>query len=466
MIFPQEQGLALRVYYYPSIADTQKQQRILDADQRDSDEGDVDGILDFTRHFQWSVIVFVVPDITVLDDPNSFVQRAMRLVDAPVPQKGNQQPPRILVVASTDQVITSIMALADAIAPARCALRGKFCRKTRLLRFCDDSSSAQDAAAADTITAEEEEDAMQAAASRQVATAVREWGDRAGFPLGEADILLRGLGNLTNLVSSAVDANTALLGTIPVEDRTKRELRRFFSGNNNDDVVEQADDDPTFRNNVICSDPTMTDDGAIFSPPPFGNLPVAGMGVYPQAPFGMDDQTYPANYYNDGGMNYHQDPAPPHYHQQQQQHQQLLTPPQYESYHPTPNGGRYHHAEHHQTPHELQQQRHHQFSTNMQRPHTQQQYRHKTNAATTPWGQQPQPQPPHHLSPNSSSFQWQRQTQTQMYPGQHEQFHQQQQQPPPPNYPPPPQSQMRQRLPQQVNGSGSHGSRSTVRQFM
>ena len=64
--------------------------------------------------------------------------------------------------------------------------------------------------------------------------------------------------------------------------------------------------------------------------PPFGNLPVAGMGVYSQAPFGMDDDTNTASYEdNDGGNNYHQDTTPPQYHLQQQVYQPLLPPPQY-----------------------------------------------------------------------------------------------------------------------------------------
>lgn len=320
MILQERSPLALRAYYPVDMARLEKESSSVNAEKHG--DGDIDGIIEFSRSFQWSFVFFVVPDNNLLEDANSFVQRAMNLVDAADAQLEGKQTKTLhmLVVADTDQLISSIMGIADAIAPHRCAMRAQFERKTRIVHFCEEE---EQRGAEDDLCRQQQ----QAAASR-VATAVREFGDRVGFPLGEADILLRVCGNLTNLAI----ANHTAISNIPVEARTKRVLRHFFLD------TETRDVDPacsSTHNDEIRFDTNPLDDyvcsGAILSPPPFGNQSVM---TFQQAPFRMPEENagVPFSSNNDGVPNYHPDLAARPY---QQSYHPPLEQPHFSQYHAT-----------------------------------------------------------------------------------------------------------------------------------
>lgn len=351
MIFPKEQGLALRVYY-PIDTEMHASSSTTTTTAGDGKEGDIDGILDFTHHFQWSVVFFVLPDLSVLDDARSFVSRAMRLND--VLAVGQRKPPRMLVVRDTDQVMQSCVTMADAISPARCALRTKYTQQCRAAHFCDDAPATG-------------ESVQQAAVARRVATAVREWGDRAGFPLGEADILLRVLPSLAQLVTA--DANA--LGKIPVEDATKRKFLRFFSANDND-VDDDDFPDAQYEDHMNG----VATASAMWSPPSTHQNPSAGM-TFPQGAIEAHHEISGHPYYYDGSQYQHyHNSAPPLYAQ----------PP---SYSPPPHyRGSYQHG-----PNLMPQQQH---RTPFQQPHHHMAPQH--HARVTPWRESP-PRPPYHLSP-------------------------------------------------------------------
>jgi hypothetical protein len=251
MIFPQEQGLAIRIYYPNDTINQHKE---------DEDHEDIDGILEFCQKFQWSLVLFVVPDLSALNDMDSFVQRSMQLMDRPMPP--NKPSTRFIVVSNTEQAILAIVECADAITPSRCALRSKFTDKIRIASFCpkDERNTIEGNTA---IPSNAEEDyAYDVAAANQVKMALREWGHRSGIPNGETDVLLRVLPNLGQLVCAKDDA----LSMIPVEGRTKQKWRRFLSSH---------DDDP-FNPNKTTIDETTVDPTMIISPPARGmaTLPI------------------------------------------------------------------------------------------------------------------------------------------------------------------------------------------------
>jgi hypothetical protein len=235
MIFPQEHGLALRVYYPVDLERLDKTAEAAsnknDDDQTKSgtsatsspfprDESDLDGILKFTMHFQWPVIFFVLPDVQRMMKDSLFVQCAMDAMDnnTECPSNNKHHPPLMMIVQDTEQVLISLFVLADSISPQRCALRQNFARRTRIACFCDPNPT----------DSEEIEHRMQVAANSQLAGSVRAFAKLTG-------------------------ADAKLLDGIPIEERSKRELLRFFSSS--EDVPDPIDEEEI--------------DASILSPPPF-----------------------------------------------------------------------------------------------------------------------------------------------------------------------------------------------------
>jgi hypothetical protein len=247
MIFPQEHGLAIRIYY-------SNDDSIIETIHDDNSE-DIDGILEFCHKFQWSSVIFVVSDPAVLNDMDSFVQRAMQLIDHPVPP--GKAPPRFIVVSNTEQAILAIKECAETIAPERCELRAKFIDKIRTANFCPKEAGDMNGSSTTIASGPEEEYAYDVAAAQHVQMALREWGHRNGLPDGESDVLLRAIPNLGQLVSVNDDA----LGMIPVDGSTKQKWRQFLSSPDNC----QVDLGTSTNDNTIPQ--TYAESSVVISPP-------------------------------------------------------------------------------------------------------------------------------------------------------------------------------------------------------
>jgi hypothetical protein len=257
MIFPQEHGLAIRIYY----SNDDDIEPIINDDPEE-----MDGILEFCHKFQWSLVIFVVPDQATMNDMDSFAQRAMQLMDHPVPP--DKAPPRFIVVSNTEQAILAIKECAETITPERCALRAKFTDKIRAANFCPKQNGDESGSNVAISSNPEQEYAFDVAAAQQVQMALREWGHRAGLPDGESDVMLRAIPNLGQLVSVNDDA----LGMIPVDGATKQKWRHFVSSpddspvdlgkRSNDDNIPQMYTDPS----MIISPPSRNIYTAAASP--------------------------------------------------------------------------------------------------------------------------------------------------------------------------------------------------------
>ena len=200
---------------------------------------DPDGMLDFSYTFQWSMVLFVVPDIltTEQNEMSLFMQRSMQLLDRPIPAAGTNRhqhrQPRFLVVCNTEQVIAAILECADAITPSRCALRAKYMENIRIENYVPNNINSQNHANTDSgngnISATEQVDATikQKAVAEHYAKAIREWCDRAKVPDGEADVILHVLPTLHQLIHAVTDnnKNSNSLNNVPIEENTKRKLR-------------------------------------------------------------------------------------------------------------------------------------------------------------------------------------------------------------------------------------------------
>ncbi len=242
MIFPQEQGLAIRSYCHPPT------QYIEDPSSTDTDP---DGILDFCFAFQWSMVLFVVPDIlsTEPNDMHGFVQQSMQLLDHPIPSAHQQKhPPRFLVVSNAEQALVAIMECADSIAPSRCALRHQYLEKIRHDHYVPKNTEIENHANSsndkENVPAKLPKDPIinEEAVAVHYAKTVREWCDRTNVPDGDANVILHALPTLHQLIHAATDTNGTGLNHVPIEEKTKRQLRYFFS-------ARDGDDDTNYCNN-------------------------------------------------------------------------------------------------------------------------------------------------------------------------------------------------------------------------
>lgn len=243
MIFPQEQGFAIRSYCQPPA------QYIEDPSSTDTDP---DGILEFCFAFQWSMVLFVVPDIlsTEPNDMHGFVQQSMQLLDRPIPLAHQQKhPPRFLVVSNVEQALVAIMECADSIAPSRCALRHQYFEKIRHDHYVPKNTEIENHADSsndkENVSSKLPKDPNinEEAVAVHYAKTVREWCDRANAPDGEANVILHALPTLHQLIHAATDTNGTGLNHVPIEENTKHQLRYFFS-------ARDGDDDTKYCNNI------------------------------------------------------------------------------------------------------------------------------------------------------------------------------------------------------------------------
>ena len=220
MIFTQESGLALRIYYA--------------ADCKRLDEGEgTDGLVEFSRRFQWAVTIFVLPSTAdQLESP--FVRRAMQLAHCTV-TPANRQPPRFFVVSDTKQALDGLLHFADTISEQRTMQRNKFYQKIRNHNFRDEEAS--DAGAPEYSAA---------------VSAVNQMAERMDFPQGETGVLLhvfKSIRGLTNVERS-------VLGQVPVDNRTKRLLLEFFKGQDRDGLAQLLEEtSPEDVPNLCFSEP-------------------------------------------------------------------------------------------------------------------------------------------------------------------------------------------------------------------
>ena len=270
IIFPQEQGLAIRIYYHPPTPNTDD----------NSTMEDPDGILNFCYTFQWSMVLFVLPDIfaTEPNEMHQFMQESMQLLDQPIPTNVTNQkyhhsrPPRFLVVSNTEQAIAAIMECADAITPSRCALRAKYIENVRHEHYVPNDIDYQSSTDTEHTSATLPVDANinEKAVAEHYGKAVREWCDRANVPDGEADVILHVLPTLHQLVHAVTDNhanNSNGLNSVPIEENTKRKLRYFFTARDGDDYNTDGHDGATNIEHVDTSD-----FGNVTSPPSFDSV--------------------------------------------------------------------------------------------------------------------------------------------------------------------------------------------------
>jgi hypothetical protein len=288
MIFPQEQGLAIRCYYHPPTQYIDDNSHI-DTDN-ENDITDPDGILDFCYTFQWSMVLFVVPDILTSEenDMHLFVQRSMQLLDLPIPTTGSNKqhhrPPRFLVVTNTELAIAAIMECADAITPSRCALRAKYIENIRIQHYVPNnvqdhanngSSSNSKEKGPSTPAVPVDTTIHENAVAEHYAKAIREWCDRANVPDGEADVILHVLPTLHQLLHAVTDHNSdALMNHVPIEENTKRKLRYFFTARDGDDDTNYYSTDHCLDGNThIDQVDTSNFQNVVKSPP---SVPLTG----------------------------------------------------------------------------------------------------------------------------------------------------------------------------------------------
>ena len=288
MIFPQEQGLAIRFYYHPPTQYIDESSNITDTDKKNNTNNnnnniseDPDGILDFCYTFQWSMVLFVLPDIMTTEpaDMHLFVQRSMQLLDQPIPTTANKQhhhPPRFLVVSNTEQAIAAIVECADAITPSRCALRAKFIDNISHEHYVPKNFDTQSGSSSRRMDKEGMSAALpvdaninEKAVAEHYAKAIREWCGRANVPDGEADVILHVLPTLHQLIHAVTDTkqNSNVLNNVPIEENTKRKLRFFFTARDGDDDTHYSTDCHDGNTNIDQLD--MSDRAHVPSSPSF-----------------------------------------------------------------------------------------------------------------------------------------------------------------------------------------------------
>lgn len=276
MIFPQEQGLAIRFYYEPPIQSIE-----------DNSNADPDGILDFCYAFQWTLVLFVLPDVMTNEqsDMHIFMQQSMQLLDQPIPPAKKQQhrPPRFLVVSNTEQALVAIMECAEAITPSRCALRAKYFEKIRNDHYIpvanvtpnhsNNTATQYTGNDKENVSTELQDDPTinETAVAAHYAKAIREWCDRVHVPEGEADVILHVLPTLQQLVHAVTDKNQNgnILNNVPIEENTKRKLRHFITARDGDDDTNYIHDDCLDSKNQNMNHLDASASIQVTSPPSF-----------------------------------------------------------------------------------------------------------------------------------------------------------------------------------------------------
>jgi hypothetical protein len=222
LLFPGESSLAVRAYYpsdldalqganpHPQTMDGLhgKEEQV---QQQDTD--DLEGLGAFQSAFRTTVLFFVLPhDVLAeqLDNPDSFLHRANRVLHAS--SEDCAQSCSILTVPDTATAIAALTTIADAMAPAKRALRREFVERQLLACFLPDDASGFPHPNAD------------GQAAMNGASAFREWAELFELPPGEADVLMSIMGTLENIVTGDYQALTRA----PLEDRSKEILHGFF----------------------------------------------------------------------------------------------------------------------------------------------------------------------------------------------------------------------------------------------
>jgi hypothetical protein len=218
LLFPGESSLAVRTYYPSDLEALQAAEiphsRTMDDDLEGTCPDDLVGLGAFQSAFRTTVVFFVLPrDVLTqqLDNPDSFLHRANRVLHA-ASSGASSTTCSILTVPDTAAAITALISIADAMLPAKRALRREFVERQRLAYFLPQDVSGFPHPSADSR------------AASHAATAFREWAQQFEFPAGEADVLLSLLGTLENVVTG----NDQSLAIAPVEARSKEMLHAFF----------------------------------------------------------------------------------------------------------------------------------------------------------------------------------------------------------------------------------------------
>jgi hypothetical protein len=193
MVF--EKGIALRIYYHHDIA-------IIDDEK--CDKG-TDGIYDFCMSFQWPVVFFVVPNEIAADvyHEGSFIDRVMTM-GFMENVADDKSPPRLMIAANTAQVLAAFFAFADDVSSTE-----RREKRSQIVQSMQSSVNDQ---------------ACVAASIRHLLAPPR-------CPDGEADIVMRELGTLPDIVQSCsiLSGGDSEFDQLPIDRRTKDISKAFFT---------------------------------------------------------------------------------------------------------------------------------------------------------------------------------------------------------------------------------------------
>lgn len=268
-ILTQESSLAARTYYASDIERIEKRDGESVKSIDGTHPGDVDSVASFAGNFKWSVIFLILPIELMqlqLANQNSFLHRVTHQLDRKVMCResrttctGNSHhnassqtvsqrktPPRIFCVTTTDEAMECLITYTDAISPHRCRKRQEYFERQRVRHFCCSLDTTNETSNI------EKKRSVVAAASCNVARAIRHWADRYGLPRGEADVLMRVMGTLSSLAC----ADTSTLQNTPIDDRSKSIIQSFF---NNERILsnEIPDKESDTGISVFLGDPIL-----------------------------------------------------------------------------------------------------------------------------------------------------------------------------------------------------------------
>ena len=233
--------IAVRAYYPCDILEWIKQKKKIVGSNPDND--DFDGLSGFFSSFQLALVFFIMPPMKngkiynliaeQLDRLDSHFHRAQRLSvrhqeEAEANGRNNKarndgtstRKSCVILLPDTQSAIQNLIAIADSLSQVRKASKKAFFQRLEVKFFLPSSPSrkAESASTAAATTVDP------AAVASHVEKGLREIARTFEFPMGEADILMSELGDLKTIAT----ANDSLLGTIPIDQRTRKILHSFF----------------------------------------------------------------------------------------------------------------------------------------------------------------------------------------------------------------------------------------------
>ena len=228
--------IAVRAYYPSDLQELQEQGEKISATKNDDD---FDGLSAFFSSFQLTLVFFILPSsmndtnmtnlITEqLVDFNSYFHRAQRLsIQHQEEAEGNAMMSNakegasvrkscIMISPDTPSAIENLILVADSLLSQRKASKNILLRRLEQKFFLPSSPSRNNDTSSDTVDP--------TAVASLVEEGLRKMAQTFDLPMGEVDILKSELGDLKTIAT----ADDSLLGTIPIDNLTRKILHDFF----------------------------------------------------------------------------------------------------------------------------------------------------------------------------------------------------------------------------------------------